>query len=208
MKLDNINLEPGIIYETIVTTLNPTNQPNAAAIGMHRVDDKLKLRLFEGSNTYNNLKTNNTFGINILEKRQYAIAVQAALKGWGNDEPEFELSEYEHHDSIPFLRSSKCWIVGKIDNTSLQDLTDEYGTTQIMEVVTEVQDLILHERIDTPLTRNDDLPLLEAAVLATRYKVAEGETRQRIKAQIDDILSDIDNEIELMDLLTRFLNKW
>ena len=86
------------------------------------------------------------------------------------------------------------------------EITDEYGKTQIMEVVTEVQDLLLHDRIDTPLTRSDDLPLLEAAVLATRYKVASGEKRQKIRDQIDNILSKIDTEIELVGLLTRFLN--
>ena len=95
-SLDDINLEPGIIYETIVTTLNPDGRPNAAAIGVTRVEgDKLELTVFQGSNTFENLKTTDTFGINMLETDQYALAIQAALKGWGDGEPEFELSEFE-----------------------------------------------------------------------------------------------------------------
>jgi hypothetical protein len=208
MSIDDINIEHGTTYETLVTTLNPGNQPNAAAVGVRRVDGKLRLKVFEGSNTYKNLKTANTFGINILEKDQYDLVVKAALKGWGDDEPEFELSGYEFIDNIPFLKATKCWIVSKMETSSIQELTDEYGKTQVMEIVAEVQDLILREKIETPLTRNPDIPILEAAILATRYKVTSGEMRQAIKAQIDDILNGIDNEIELVDLLTDFLNKW
>ena len=175
---------------------------------MHRVEDKLKLRLFEGSNTFKNLKLNDTFGINIIEKDQFDLVIKAALKGWGDDEPEFELSDYEFHNNIPFLRSTKCWIIGKINTSTSQELTDEYGKTQVMEVVTEVQDIILHDKIGSPLTRSDELPMLEAAVLATRYKVAEGEIREKIKTQIDNILNGIENENELVGLLTDFLNKF
>lgn len=207
-RLYDINIQPDQIYETIVTTLNPDNRPNAAAVGVRRVDeDKIKLNVFEGSNTFGNLKTADTFGINILEKDQYDLVVKAALKGWGDTEPEFEVSEYEYYNNMPFLKSSKCWIVAKIETSSLQELTDEYGKTQVMEVVAKVQDLILHEKIENPLTRSPDLPLLEAAILATRYKVASGEIQQKLKVKIDNILNEIENENELVGLLTEFLNK-
>ena len=77
-----------------------------------------------------------------------------------------------------------------------------------MEIVAQTQDLILLEKIKTPLTRSPDLPILEAAILATRYKVASGEIQQKIKDQIDNILNNIENEKELVGLLTDFLNKW
>jgi hypothetical protein len=208
MSIDDINIEHGTTYETLVTTLNPGNQPNAAAVGVRRVDGKLRLKVFEGSNTFENLRNVDTFGINILETDQYDLAIKAALKGWGDAEPEFESSKYEYDNNIPFLKAAKSWIVCNIETSSIQELTDEYGKTQVMEIVAEVQDLILREKIETPLTRSPDLPILEAAILATRYKVTEGEVRQRIKTQIDDILKEIDNKNELVDLLSNFLNKW
>ena len=208
-RLDSINMELGITYETLVTTLNPGNQPNAAAVGVRRVDeDKLRLKVFEGSNTFENLRTADTFGINILETDQYDLAVKAALKGWGDTEPEFESSGYEFDNNIPFLKAAKCWIVCKIETSSIKELTDEYGKTYVMEIVAQTQDLILLEKIKTPLTRSPDLPILEAAILATRYKVASGEIQQKIKDQIDNILNNIENEKELVGLLTDFLNKW
>jgi hypothetical protein len=210
MNLDDINFKSGITHETIVTTLNPNNQPNAAAIGVQRIEgDKLKLIIFQGSNTFKNLITTDTFGINILETDQYALAVQAALKGWNDTEPEFKPPEYEFHNEIPFLKSSKCWILCKIDTSSIQDLSDEYGKTQVMEIISTVQDLIFHDKITVPLTRSDDLPILEAAVLATRYKVASGEKQQKIKIQIEKLINQTyeNNDLELIDLITQFIEK-
>jgi hypothetical protein len=207
--LDDINLKPDIIYETIVTTINPDNQPNAAAIGVQRVEgDNLKLTIFEGSNTFDNLKNNDLFGINILDIGQYDLAIKAALIGWGDSEPEFEQSEFEIYNNIPFLKRSKCWIVAKIESSSIQEISDEYGETRVMEIIAAIQDLISHEKINDPLTRRDDLPLLEAAVLATRYKVAQGDIQKIIRDNIQNLIdkTNKNNDFKLIDRITQFID--
>ncbi|MCK5559879.1 MAG: DUF447 family protein [Thermoplasmata archaeon] len=214
-SLDDLNIHPNITYETIVTTLSPTGRPNSAAIGIQRIaNDRLQLKIFEGSNTYDNLKnTEAKFGINILNIDQFDLAIKAALTGWGGLEPEFVLEDYEYQSKTPFLKVAKCRVVCDAESYSVNKVTDDYGTTQIMEIIANINNIIIKDKIETPLTRSEALPLLEAAVWATRFKCSKGVVKIELKNKIDKYIKlaieqgYIANSRELIDLIKQFIGQ-
>ncbi len=215
-SLDDLNLHPNRTYETIVTTLNPTGRPNSATIGVRRVkDDKLQLKVFEGSNTYENLKnTESDFGVNIIVFDQYNLAIQAAVTGWGVPEPEFELSDYDYEDKIPFLRSAKGWVVCAIETRSDPEVTDDYGTTKVLDMIAKIKKIKINDKIEAPLTRSKDLPLLDAAVLATRFKVSNGDVKIKLKNKIKKFIelaieqNPNEENNKLINLIVQFLEQY
>ena len=189
ISLNDLKIQANKTYETIVTTVNSNGKSNAATIGIQRVpDDKLQLKIYDGSNTFKNLKRNVNFGINIIDTSQYEHAIIAALNGWGNLEPEFELEEYEVVDNIPFLKFAKCHIICKIDSHNIYDITDKYGSNKLLELKASIKKLIIQDIIEEPLIRNKNLPLLEAAILATRFKVSTGEVKEDCKSRINQFI--------------------
>jgi len=74
LNLKSIGMEPGLLYETIITTLNPDNTPNAAPIGVTcKGLDEIIIYLHQGSHTVKNIKNNDTFIVNILNVPIYSF---------------------------------------------------------------------------------------------------------------------------------------
>ncbi|WP_407413680.1 DUF447 domain-containing protein [Methanobrevibacter sp.] len=66
IDLTLIGMKKGSQYETIITTLNSQNEPNAAPMGTLCADkDKILNRIFKGSHTLDN----------IIEKREYIVNI-------------------------------------------------------------------------------------------------------------------------------------
>ena len=61
-------MEKGLLYETIVTTVNADQTPNAAPIGVIcKNDNEVIIYLHHGSKTVRNIKRNHSFIVNILK---------------------------------------------------------------------------------------------------------------------------------------------
>lgn len=68
VDLTSIGLEKGIHYETIITTEDSSNKPNAAPIGVICTGkDTVMCRIFKTSHTHNNIASKKEFTVNITD---------------------------------------------------------------------------------------------------------------------------------------------
>ena len=68
LDLESIGMEKGLLYETVVTTVNDDGTSNAAPIGVICKDkNEIVVYLHQGSCTVKNIKRNKSFVVNILK---------------------------------------------------------------------------------------------------------------------------------------------
>ena len=68
MDLESIGMEKGLLYETVVTTVNKDRTANAAPIGVICKDrEEIVVYLHNDSRTVLNIKRNHRFIVNILK---------------------------------------------------------------------------------------------------------------------------------------------
>ena len=111
-------------YEVVITSKNSkTNENNGAPIGIYYKNSKTIIaHLYEGSHTYENLKNNDYFVINITAPYDIAKFVLCD----GNKE------DYGHIKGAPYLLNSHKIQLVKIENRKIIKLNDEFGSSQLM----------------------------------------------------------------------------
>jgi hypothetical protein len=208
--LDSTFLE-GKTYEIIATTVREKGKgtPNSAALGIVRHGDHFDMKVFKGSDTFNNLRELPRLGINVIPVEAIDVLATAALRGWGSPEPEFDLDKYEQMRSFPFLKVAAIQIDCRIDEWTETTGKDEFGPYHIAtfraypeayRVVTEGQ---------KPIERGTSV-VLEALVFATRWKVATGDLKaflcKRLKIYLDEsIKKGGAANLRAVDLIDKFL---
>lgn len=191
--LNNLGIKNGQRYETIVTTNGP--HLNAAAMGIQRFDDKFKLKIFEMSNTFENIqnriKENGTclFGINIIDAAQLDLICYAALRGWGSPIPEFSDDYYERIQEIPILRDAHANIICEPVTTDIEKIKDQYGQSSRMILTAQIVEVVVNNKESfQPLVRGPDEPLLDALVFATKFKIARGQMKDKCRNRVEELL--------------------
>jgi hypothetical protein len=207
LMLDKIGLEENRWYETIVTTTGP--HINAAAIGVRRIEDRLKMKIFEMSNTFDNLNGNNKsenpcrFAINIMDSSQIELLCYAALKGWGSPIPEFPQDYYEKVENAPVFREANAWIICEPVDSKLEEIKDSYGKSTRMNLTAGIVKIILNNDSGfKPITRGPDEPLIDAIVYATKFKIAKGAMKDKCRTRVEEILQKAHSHDDVGHTLT------
>jgi hypothetical protein len=205
--LDKIGLEENRWYETIVTTFGP--HINAAAIGVRRIDDKFKMKIFEMSNTFDNLNGKGKieepcrFAINIMDNSQIELLCYAALKGWGSPIPEFPQDYYEKVENAPVFREANAWIICEPFESKLEEIKDSYGKSTRMNLTAGIVKIILNNNSGfKPITRGPDEPLIDAIVYATKFKIAKGAMKDKCRSRVEKILENTVGQNDVGHTLT------
>jgi hypothetical protein len=186
-------------YEVIVSTKREVPEgkgrpaPNAAAIGLSMKNDGAHFKVFEDSDTFENLRSSGWFGINVIPIGKIDLLARAALTGWASAEPEFEDSEYEYVVGFPFLKAASVQIVCQAEKIEYSDGSDEYGNYRYVGF----RALSTHARSKdesvVPIERGS-APLLEALVLATRWRIAEGDGKKELGNRISSLIEKAGSE--------------
>ncbi len=163
--------EEGTAYETIVIT---DSGRNAAALSAVRHGGYLHLRSFSGSNTFENMKRMERFSVNYISHENRMLFVDAALKGWGNDEREF--SDEIEPEPFPHLRDASSWAVCIPESIRIESVSDEIGETEVLHV--EAKILMWEGSASGTIMVGEDRNIM-ALVAYTRYLISEGEVRER-----------------------------
>ncbi|HIQ39467.1 MAG TPA: DUF447 family protein [Methanothermococcus okinawensis] len=164
-------------YEVVITCALD-GRYNRAPIGIYFKDNWVKLHLYEGSHTYDILKREDYFVVNITSP--YLIA-QSVYDDKG------DYSTIEYSDIIlPYLSDAYKIYVVKIVKRRLVDLRDEYGDSKLMVI----QGRILLERdINNPplmpYSRADGL-IVEMAVLYSRLNIVDREKREEMVKRMEE----------------------
>lgn len=191
IKYDHFGIYDGI-SETIVTTGRGWT-PNAAPMGIIRKKDKLFVRMFKGSNTYNNVLSEKNLVVNItLDPLVFVNSTFADL-----DDSDFENVNIGGRNFVA-LKKAQCWIAFDCTNTKL---TSEALVTEIVPVGT---------RMNKPLIRAPNRGLfgvIESCIHATRYQLTSEDKYLKLIKAYGDIVDKCggDDEKEAMKLLYGYL---
>ncbi|MDK2790069.1 MAG: uncharacterized protein PWP15_576 [Methanothermococcus sp.] len=183
-------------FEIVVTS----GKGNRAPIGAFMSDNKITLHLYEGSHTYQNLKEDDFYILNICEP--YLVA-ESVLDDNGN----YEYLEYDDNNNndngnnndnknvskrFCYLKDSYKIILVRINNRKFIETKNEYGSSKMMIVDgTPVFEKVLkHDNELKPYNRADGL-IVEMAVLYSRLNLVSDDTREEMKKEMEKYLRNI-----------------
>jgi len=156
-KIDELGFESGIIYETIITSLDRLGKPHAATMGalFEKTSDSVlfKIKAYPLSKTGENLLLT-PFGV--LNVTDPELLVEAALDLCAN----FDYAE-SNSIKVPRLSRATAWIEFRVINTSKHDELIEFTCSPVYVGHLEVK--------PKPYTRAV-FALIEAAIHASRIK--------------------------------------
>ena len=68
----------------VATTICIDGRSNAAAVGVTRAGESLSMRIFSGTDTFDNLSTGARFGLILIDWSNVHLLLSAAFRGWHN----------------------------------------------------------------------------------------------------------------------------
>ena len=176
--------ENGKAYETIVLT---DNGRNAAALSAVRDGGYVQLRSFSGSNTFENLKRMERFSVNYIRPEKKELFLDAALRGWGNDEIEFK----EGVEDVPFphLSDASGWALCIPEELRFERVEDEIGEAEVLHVRARI--LMWEGSAKDCVAVGEDRNIM-ALVAYTRYLISESKVKERFGRKALELADESD----------------
>ena len=145
LNLYSLGMDKGLLYETIVTTRNPDGTPNAAPIGVVcKNEGEVVLYLYKGSKTFDNVKREKSFFVNIL--KDPLIFVRSTLGNLDNN-------EFESHGDGYALEKADAFFRAVVANEKVVQHRDHMGTSTKMVVRAKIQEAVKIQKQVEPLNR-------------------------------------------------------
>lgn len=180
--LQEIGFDKHSPSETILTTFDKDGNPNASAIGVWKENDaKIKLRLFAGTQTYQNVQNKRVAAINITSDSIFLIK-QGLPEIFSAEEREINFKKARKIDA-PYLAKADVIIEFEIEEMSEKTITDRIGTSKMAEIIGSVENIVVKNTNPRPFKRSE-LYLIESAVLATRVIEARKKGQAEISEEI------------------------
>lgn len=178
MDLEDIGMEKGLLYETVVTTVDENNKPNAAPIGII-CKDKMEVvcYLHHGSTTVKNIKKTKCFVVNVLKDPM--IFVESTL---GN----LSVEKYEPYDDKFYIGSTDAFFIA--DVTSIKDVErkDQFGFSVTSVVRANVLNITKFKECVEPLNRAI-YGIVEGLVYLTRMDMVSGDMEKLYRHRMGEI---------------------
>ena len=178
MDLESLGMEKGLLYETVVSTVNRDLTANAAPIGIICKDNNTVVcYLHQGSSTVQNIKRNKKFIVNILKDPM--VFVESTL---GN------LSEncYAPHKDEFYIKSTDAFFLANIISMKDVERVDQFGVSVTSVVVAEVSDIFKQKECVEPLNRAI-YGIVEGLVYLTRMEMVSGEMEKLYRHRMSEI---------------------
>ena len=178
MDLVSIGMEKGLLYETIVTTVNEDRTPNAAPIGIICKNNKeVVAYLHHGSKTVRNIKRNHNFTVNILKDPM--VFVESTLGDLSNNYFEQYLNEF-------YIKNTDAFFMAHV--TSLKDVEkkDNFGVSTTTVLTAEISHIIKKKENVEPLNRAI-YGIIEGLVYLTRMEMVSGHMEKLYRHRMMEI---------------------
>ncbi len=175
--------EEGTAYETIVIS----GDDNAAALSAVRNGGYIHLRSFSGSNTFENLRRMERFSVNYISAEKKELFLDAALRGWGNEEKEMEHAI--EREPFPHIRDADGWAICIPEKMRIENIEDDIGKTEVLHV--EAKILMWEGSARNAIKVGEDRNIM-ALVAYTRYLISEGDVKERFKERILELADEND----------------
>jgi hypothetical protein len=171
-------MEKGLLYETIVTTVNDDHTPNAAPIGVICKNNKeVVAYLYHGSKTVRNIKRNHSFSVNILKDPM--VFVESTL---GNLSDNY----FEQYANEFYIKNTDAFFIAHV--TSLKDVEkkDNFGVSVTTVLTAEVSNIIKKKENVEPLNRAI-YGIIEGLVYLTRMEMVSGDMEKLYRHRMTEI---------------------
>ena len=178
LVLESIGMEKGLLYETIVTTVNKDGTSNAAPIGVICKDkEEIVVYLHHGSKTVRNIKRNHSFIVNIL--KDPLVFVESTL----GDLPDKYFANYKNEF---YVKNADAYFMAQV--TSLKDVEkeDKFGVSVTSVLRAKVLDIIKNKEHVEPLNRAI-YGIIEGLVYLTRMEMVSGEMEKLYRHRMEEI---------------------
>jgi uncharacterized protein len=178
LDLGSIGMEKGLLYETVVTTVNEDGTSNAAPIGVICKDkNEVVIYLHHGSRTVDNVKRNHIFIVNILKDPM--VFVESTLSNLSKD-------YFKHYKNNFYIKNTDAFFVAQV--TSLKDVEkeDKIGFSVTTVIRAEVTDIIKQKECVEPLNRAL-YGIIEGLVYLTRMEIVSGDMENLYRHRMGEI---------------------
>ena len=178
LDLGSIGMEKGLLYETIVTTVNNDHTPNAAPIGVICKNDKeVVAYLHHGSKTVRNIKKNHSFIVNILKDPM--IFVESTLGNLSNNYFEQYLNEF-------YIKNTDAFFIAHVKTLKDVEKQDNFGISVTTVLTADVSDIIKKKENVEPLNRAI-YGIIEGLVYLTRMEMVSGDMEKLYRHRMTEI---------------------
>jgi hypothetical protein len=162
-------MEHGLLYETIVTTRNPDGTPNAAPIGVIcKGSDEVVVYLHEGSQTFDNVRCEKSFCVNIL--RDPMVFVESTI---GN----LDCTKFQIHDQGFSINGTEAFFSVEVTSEKLVQREDHLGSSTLNVVRARILEVIKNQEHVHPLNRAI-YGIIEALVYLSRIDLVSEDERK------------------------------
>jgi len=171
-------MEKGLLYETVVTTVNDDGTSNAAPIGVICKDkDEIVVYLHQGSSTVKNIKRNNSFVVNILKDPM--VFVESTL----GDLPQ---NYFESHKNEFYIKNTDAYFIANVISLKDVEREDKFGVSVVTVVRAKVSDLIKTKEHVEPVNRAI-YGIIEGLVYLTRMDMVSGDMEKLYRHRMSEI---------------------
>ncbi|WP_292465393.1 DUF447 domain-containing protein [Methanolobus sp.] len=179
-NLENLGIYEGIC-ETIVTTCKGWT-PNAAPMGIIRRKDKIYVRLYKGSKTYENVLAEKFIVANITyDPMLFALSTFTNL-----EDSAFEQTVHENH-TMYSLKDAQSWVAFECMNTKI---TSEAMVAELVPIHARLNKC----RVKAP--NRGFYGVIEACIHATRYQLTGDEKYLKLIKAYGDIVEKCGGDAE------------
>jgi len=178
LDLGSIGMEKGLLYETIVTSVNEDGTSNAAPIGVICKNKKeIVLYLHHGSRTVRNIKRNNSFIVNILKDPM--VFVESTIDDLSN-------SYFENYKNEFYIKDTEAFLMARVTSLKDVEMEDKLGISLTTILKAEVTDIVKKKECVEPLNRAI-YGILEGLVYLTRMEMVSGDMEKLYRHRMGEI---------------------
>ncbi len=165
--LKSIGMEKSLLYETIITTKNGDNKPNAAPIGVICKDAlEIVLYLYEGTHTLQNIKSNSQFIVNIT--KDPLIFVNSTLG-------DLSIDYFKEYKDNYYIKNADAFFIATINSIKEVEKEDKIGKSRVNVIKARVEEIIIKKEPVEPLNRAI-FAIIESLVYLSRIEIVDEET--------------------------------
>lgn len=201
VDLHSIGMRKGMLYETIITTVNPDKTANAAPMGVICKDkEKIVVYLHEGSRTIKNIKDNHAFVVNILKDPM--VFVESTLGTLSED----YLLEFKDNYAV---KNADAYFLARVNDLKDIERRDQFGIDRSTIIRADVDEIVVDKDCVEPLNRAI-YGVVEALVYLTRKDMVSGETEKLYNLRMKEI-SRIVNKVggkEHINAIKKVMSAW
>jgi len=171
-------MEKGLLYETIITTKNSAEIPNAAPIGVTcKNENETVLYIFENTHTLQNIKSDGRFIVNLLKD-----PLVFALSTVGELSPDY----FKRFNNDFYIKKTDAFFTAVVTKIREVQKNDNVGKSKLNLITAYVEEIIIKNKNVEPLNRAI-YAVIESLVYLSRIKMVDDKTAVKYLERINEM---------------------